>query len=156
MRPIVIDSGEAKKKLATTLGAEVFLDFKEETDIASRIKEIADGLGANGVIVTAWQTYKGTYAPHPYNPLSSPPPLLFFTYASLTPSHRRSILHRRSSQRQNRMYRSPTSRSKHHRGSAAIVVRAEKINRHWLSRGDSTRYSFCTQLCQTGIVETYC
>lgn len=71
MRPIVIDSGEAKKKLATTLGAEVFLDFKEETDIASRIKEIADGLGANGVIVTAWQTYKGTYATHPYNP---PPP----------------------------------------------------------------------------------
>lgn len=73
MRPIVIDSGEAKKKLATTLGAEVFLDFKEETDIASRIKEIADGLGANGVIVTAWQTYKGSYAPHPYNP--PPPPL---------------------------------------------------------------------------------
>lgn len=69
MRPIVIDSGEAKKKLATTLGAEVFLDFKEETDIASRIKEIADGLGANGVIVTAWQTYKGTLPTQhtPYN-----------------------------------------------------------------------------------------
>lgn len=153
MRPIVIDSGEAKKKLATTLGAEGFLDFKEETDIASRIKEIADGLGANGVIVTAWQTYKGTYAPHPYNPLSSPSPFSFYL---TNPSHRRSLLHRRSSQRQNRMYRSPTSRSKHHRGSAAIVVRAEKINRHWMSRGDSTRYSFCTQLCQTGIVETYC
>lgn len=74
MRPIVIDSGEAKKKLATALGAEVFLDFKEETDIASRIKEIADGLGANGVIVTAWQTYKGTLRnTHPYNP---PPPFL--------------------------------------------------------------------------------
>lgn len=152
MRPIVIDSGEAKKKLATTLGAEVFLDFKEETDIASRIKEIADGLGANGVIVTAWQTYKGTYATHPYNP---PPPSLL-PYTTLTPSPRRSLLHRRSSQRQNRMHRSPTSRSKHHRGSAAIVIRAEKINRHWMSRGDSTRYSFCTQLCQTGIVETYC
>lgn len=78
MRPIVIDSGEAKKKLATTLGAEVFLDFKEETDIASSIKEIADGLGANGVIVTAWQTYKGSYAPHPYNPLWSPPPFSFY------------------------------------------------------------------------------
>lgn len=157
MRPIVIDSGEAKKKLATTLGAEVFLDFKEETDIASRIKEIADGLGANGVIVTAWQTYKGSYATHtPITHLLLPFPILFFTYTSLTPSHRRSLLHRRSSQRQNRMYRSPTSRSKHHRGSAAIVVRAEKINRHWMSRGDSTRYGFCTQLCQTGIVETYC
>lgn len=153
MRPIVIDSGEAKKKLATTLGAEVFLDFKEETDIASRIKEIADGLGANGVIVTAWQTYKGTLRNTP--PITHLPPSPA-PYTSLTPSHRRSILHRRSSQRQNRMYRSPTSRSKHHRGSAAIVVRAEKINRHWMSRGDSTRYSFCTQLCQTGIVETYC
>lgn len=72
MRPIVIDSGEAKKKLAITLGAEVFLDFKEETDIASRIKEIADGLGANGVIVTAWQTYKGTYATHPLQPQLPP------------------------------------------------------------------------------------
>lgn len=70
MRPIVIDSGEAKKKLATTLGAEVFLDFKEETDIASRIKEIADGLGANGVIVTAWQTYKGTSRNTPLEPTS--------------------------------------------------------------------------------------
>lgn len=62
MRPIVIDSGDAKSALATRLGAEVFLDFKQETDIASRIKEIADGLGANGVVVTAWQTYKGMSA----------------------------------------------------------------------------------------------
>ena len=61
MRPIVIDSGDAKKALATRLGAEVFLDFKQETDIPARVKEIADGLGANGVVVTAWQTYKGIF-----------------------------------------------------------------------------------------------
>ncbi|EMF08070.1 alcohol dehydrogenase [Sphaerulina musiva SO2202] len=93
MRPIVIDSGEAKKKLATTLGAEVFLDFKEETDIASRIKEIADGLGANGVIVTAWQTYRDAVSyigdrasakivciglpPADQNIIAGAPPLLF-------------------------------------------------------------------------------
>lgn len=57
MRPIVIHSGDAKKALATRLGAEVFLDFKQ----ARRVKEIADELGANGVVVTAWQTYKGMF-----------------------------------------------------------------------------------------------
>lgn len=58
MRPIVIDTGEAKKKLALQMGAEAFVDFKEETDVAAKVKEIAGGIGAHGVIVTAPQAYK--------------------------------------------------------------------------------------------------
>lgn len=59
MRPIVVDSGNMKEKLALELGAEDFLDFREIKDIPARIKERADGIGAHGVLVTAWQSYKG-------------------------------------------------------------------------------------------------
>ena len=41
------------------LGAEEFVDFREVEDVAASIKKIADGVGAHGVIVTAWQSYKG-------------------------------------------------------------------------------------------------
>ncbi|KAM3421157.1 hypothetical protein BST61_g1569 [Cercospora zeina] len=58
MRPIVIDSGDAKKDLATRCGAEIFLDFKQESDLVAKVKEVTDGIGAHGVIVTAWQSYK--------------------------------------------------------------------------------------------------
>ncbi|KAK5684754.1 hypothetical protein LTS10_002828 [Elasticomyces elasticus] len=58
MRPIVIDSGEEKRKLVLEHGGEVFIDFKEVTDVAAKIKETADGIGAHGVLVTAWQSYK--------------------------------------------------------------------------------------------------
>jgi len=57
MRPIVIDSGEAKRKLALELGAEAFIDFREHKDVAAEIVKIADGIGAHGVIVTAYQAY---------------------------------------------------------------------------------------------------
>lgn len=59
MRTIVVDSGTAKKELALRLGAEDFIDFKEEQDIPGRIKKLTDGIGAHGVLVTAWQSYKG-------------------------------------------------------------------------------------------------
>ncbi|SMR43164.1 unnamed protein product [Zymoseptoria tritici ST99CH_3D1] len=58
MRPIVIDSGEAKKELCMKLGAEEFVDFKEHADVAARVKEVAGGIGAHGVLVTAYQAYK--------------------------------------------------------------------------------------------------
>lgn len=61
MRPIVIDSGDAKKKLCGELGAEEFVDFKEHKDVAARVKEVADGVGAHGVLVTAYQAYKGQW-----------------------------------------------------------------------------------------------
>ncbi|KAK5147713.1 hypothetical protein LTR32_000872 [Rachicladosporium monterosium] len=58
MRPIVVDSGSAKKELSTKMGAEHFIDFKEHSDVAAEIKKVADGVGAHGVLVTAYQSYK--------------------------------------------------------------------------------------------------
>ncbi len=60
MRPIVVDSGE-KKDLCVKSGAEEFVDFKEHKDTAARVKEITGGIGAHGVVVTAWQAYKGEF-----------------------------------------------------------------------------------------------
>lgn len=61
MRPVVIDSGEEKEKLVKRCGAEAFIDFKKEADIPARVREVCDGVGAHGVLVTAWQTYKGLH-----------------------------------------------------------------------------------------------
>ncbi|KAK5123143.1 hypothetical protein LTR85_003341 [Meristemomyces frigidus] len=58
MRPIVVDSGAPKKDLSMKMGAEEFVDFKEHKDVAARIKEVAGGVGAHGVLVTAYQSYK--------------------------------------------------------------------------------------------------
>ena len=58
MRPIVIDAGP-KKKLCMEMGAEEFVDFREVKDVAEKVKEIAGGIGAHGVLVTAYQSYKG-------------------------------------------------------------------------------------------------
>lgn len=62
MRPIVVNSGAAKKKLALRLGAEAFIDFGEVEEVSAHVKETADGIGAHGVMVTAWQSYKGILA----------------------------------------------------------------------------------------------
>lgn len=59
MRPIVIDSGAAKRKLSTEMGAEEFIDFREVTNVAEEVKRLAGGIGAHGVLVTAYQAYKG-------------------------------------------------------------------------------------------------
>lgn len=58
MRPIVIDSGAQKKKLSLDMGAEEFIDFKDVSDPAAEVKRIAGGLGAHGVMVTAYQAYE--------------------------------------------------------------------------------------------------
>lgn len=58
MRPIVIDAGE-KKDLCMKSGAEEFVDFKEHKDTAAKVVEICGGIGAHGVVVTAYQAYKG-------------------------------------------------------------------------------------------------
>ncbi|KAI9871323.1 MAG: hypothetical protein M1830_002723 [Pleopsidium flavum] len=57
LRPIVIDSGTAKKDLCMSLGAEAFVDFKESKDVAAEVVKIADGIGAHGVFVTAPSAY---------------------------------------------------------------------------------------------------
>jgi len=58
MRPIVIDGGAAKRKLSLEMGAEVFIDFTEVPNVAEEVKKAANGVGAHGVIVTAYQAYK--------------------------------------------------------------------------------------------------
>ncbi|KIW97455.1 uncharacterized protein Z519_01039 [Cladophialophora bantiana CBS 173.52] len=55
IRPIVVDTGDERRKLALNLGAEHFVDFKEE-DPVKKVLEITEG-GAHGVIVTAVQSY---------------------------------------------------------------------------------------------------
>ncbi|KAF2722713.1 GroES-like protein [Polychaeton citri CBS 116435] len=57
MRAIAIDTGAEKKALCEKMGAEAFIDFKEHKDVAARVKEVADGIGAHGVLVTAYQAY---------------------------------------------------------------------------------------------------
>ena len=57
LRPIVVDTGDDKEKLATSLGAEHFIDFKKVEDVAAEIVKITDGVGAHGVFVTAPQSY---------------------------------------------------------------------------------------------------
>lgn len=76
MRPIVIDSGAQKKELATRLGAEAFIDFREVDDVPAKVAEVADGIGAHGVLVTAYQSYNGT-SYHPSSPFPSRPSPFF-------------------------------------------------------------------------------
>jgi propanol-preferring alcohol dehydrogenase len=57
-RPIVVDTGDAKKKLALEMGAEAFVDFVTSEDVAKEVISIADGLGAHAVFVTAPAGYK--------------------------------------------------------------------------------------------------
>jgi alcohol dehydrogenase, propanol-preferring len=59
LRPIVIDSGADKRKLALEMGAEHFVDFRETADVAEEVKRVADGIGAHGVFVTAPAAYGG-------------------------------------------------------------------------------------------------
>lgn len=59
MRPIAIDGGDTKRDLCIKMGAEEFIDFTKEKDVPAKIKEIADGIGAHGVLVTAYQAYNG-------------------------------------------------------------------------------------------------
>ena len=68
MRPIAIDGGEAKKKLCLSMGAEAFIDFRETKDVPAEVVKIADGIGAHGVLVSAYQAYKGrqNLQPLPY------------------------------------------------------------------------------------------
>ena len=50
-RVIAIDLGEEKRRLSLECGAEVFIDFKAERDIAARVREVTEGEGAHATIV---------------------------------------------------------------------------------------------------------
>jgi alcohol dehydrogenase, propanol-preferring len=57
LRPIVVDTGAERKKLATELGAEHFVDFKESKDAVAEVVQLTDGQGGHAVFVTAVQSY---------------------------------------------------------------------------------------------------
>jgi propanol-preferring alcohol dehydrogenase len=59
LRPIVIDTGSAKRELSLSCGAEHFVDFKEAKDTAAEVIRLTDGIGAHGVIVTSPYAYPG-------------------------------------------------------------------------------------------------
>ncbi|EPS26342.1 hypothetical protein PDE_01278 [Penicillium oxalicum 114-2] len=58
MRPIVVDTGSEKRDLSIKMGAEAFVDFQEEENPSRAVVQIADGIGAHGVFVTAPAAYK--------------------------------------------------------------------------------------------------
>ena len=58
LRPIVVDTGSAKKELTMSVGAEAFVDFKLSPDSAAEVIKLADGKGAHGVFITAPAAYK--------------------------------------------------------------------------------------------------
>ncbi|KAJ5726979.1 hypothetical protein N7493_006006 [Penicillium malachiteum] len=58
MRPIFVDAGDSKRELALRMGAEAFVDFRETAEPAEAVIQIADGVGAHGVFVTAPAAYK--------------------------------------------------------------------------------------------------
>jgi propanol-preferring alcohol dehydrogenase len=51
--PKLTDTGEDKKKLALSLGAEKWIDFKQSKDLVKDIKDATEGLGPHATIVTA-------------------------------------------------------------------------------------------------------
>lgn len=61
-RPIVIDTGNERQKLALDKGAAAFIDFKTSPDPVADVVEIADGIGAHGVFVTAGASYPDSIA----------------------------------------------------------------------------------------------
>lgn len=58
LRPIVVDTGDAKRQHSLKLGAEAFVDFKETEDVGAEVTRICDGIGSHGVFVTAPSAYK--------------------------------------------------------------------------------------------------
>ncbi|EXJ69651.1 alcohol dehydrogenase [Cladophialophora psammophila CBS 110553] len=57
LKPIVVDTGDEKEKLAMSRGAKAFVDFKRVDDPVAEAIKIADGIGAHGVFVTAGNSY---------------------------------------------------------------------------------------------------
>ncbi|KXJ86107.1 chaperonin 10-like protein [Microdochium bolleyi] len=56
LRPVVVDTGEERRQLALSMGAEEFVDFREVEDAGKKVVEITGG-GAHVVFVTAIQAY---------------------------------------------------------------------------------------------------
>lgn len=63
LRVIGVDAGEDKKELCLQLGCEAFVDFSKTPNPAEQVREIAEGKGVHGVIVTA--SAAGAYSMSP-------------------------------------------------------------------------------------------
>lgn len=55
--PIIIDTGDEKRDLGLSCGAEHFVDFKKSPDVTAEVIRIADNVGVHAVIVTAPGAY---------------------------------------------------------------------------------------------------
>ncbi|KAE8379068.1 chaperonin 10-like protein [Aspergillus bertholletiae] len=53
LRVIGVDTGEDKEVLCLELGCEAFVDHLKSTNLSQDVRDIADGKGAHGVLVTA-------------------------------------------------------------------------------------------------------
>ncbi|KAG9225703.1 hypothetical protein CCMSSC00406_0007560 [Pleurotus cornucopiae] len=53
LRVLAIDTGEEKKKLVQSLGAEAWVDFMESKDLIQDIKDATDGLGPHAAVIAA-------------------------------------------------------------------------------------------------------
>ena len=52
-RVIAIDTGEEKRKLCESLGADHWIDFATSKDIVADVKKATDGRGAHATVVTS-------------------------------------------------------------------------------------------------------
>ncbi|GAB1197637.1 hypothetical protein APSETT444_006936 [Aspergillus pseudonomiae] len=53
LRVIGIDAGKDKETLCLNLGCEAFIDHQKSTNLSQDVRNMADGKGAHGVLVTA-------------------------------------------------------------------------------------------------------
>jgi len=53
LRVIAIDTGDVKRDLVMSLGAEKWIDFKQTTDLAKDVKEATGGLGVHAAIIAS-------------------------------------------------------------------------------------------------------
>ena len=56
LRPVVVDTGDERKKLALDLGAEHFVDFKTSEDPVKEVVGLTEG-GGHAVFVTGRKEY---------------------------------------------------------------------------------------------------
>ena len=147
MRPIVIDTGDAKKALCKKLGAEEFVDFKEHADAAARVKELTDGIGAHGVLVTAYQAYKGMSSSQLTSRMKRKP--------VIDRNIRCRLIHRRPHRWQDHVY-CPSTRRTSGGWSRPGPIRVQESAYYRHTRGNHGRHSQIARLRQTRAAPSYC
>lgn len=57
------DTGEEKRKLALSLGAERWVDFRESEDLVKDVQSATDGLGPHAAIIAAGDVNSKIFGP---------------------------------------------------------------------------------------------